>query len=106
MGGNSFPETQRLSESEYTRICQLITKYLTKIGVEHRIPVEVLDKAEICAVRGMTEPYGDVDVIVAQQNEVCSPLTNFTSFFFGNFMFSSALNKHMNLSQRLIKVKN
>ena len=70
MGGNSFPETQRLSESEYTRICQLITKYLTKIGVEHRIPVEVLDKAEICAVRGMTEPYGDVDVIVAQQNEV------------------------------------
>ena len=70
MGGNSFPETQRLSESEYTRMCQLITKYLTKIGVDHRIPVEVLDKAEICAVRGMTEPYGDVDVIVAQQNEV------------------------------------
>ena len=60
------------------RICQLITKYLTEIGVEHQIPVEVVDKNEICAVKGLAEPYGDVDVVVAHQHEVHS-LTNFAS---------------------------
>ena len=74
------------------RICQLITKYLTEIGVEHQIPVEVVDKAEICAVKGLAEPYGDVDVVVAHQHEVHQLPTNFASFF-GNFMYSSALHK-------------
>ena len=70
MGGSAFPETERLSEAEYKRICSLLGDYLTQISVAFRIPVEVLDKAEICSARGLDRPYGDVDVIVAADDDV------------------------------------
>jgi len=66
MGGDSFPDTRRLSETEYVRVCEIISDCLRDQEVEFNIPVEVLDKSEICAARGKTEPYGDVDVIVAR----------------------------------------
>lgn len=65
MGGDSFPETERLSEEEYQRTCEVISDCLREqTGLEFRIPVEVSDKAEICGLRGKEKPYGDVDIIV------------------------------------------
>lgn len=65
MGGDSFPNTERLSEEEYQRTCEVISVCLREQhGLEHRIPVEVRDKAEICRQRGKEKPYGDVDIIV------------------------------------------
>jgi len=65
MGGDSFPNTQRLSEEEYQRTCEVISLCLREeTGLEFRIPVEVADKAEICRLRGKEKPYGDVDIIV------------------------------------------
>ena len=65
MGGDAFPNTERLSEEEYQRTCELISVCLREqIGLEFRIPVEVKDKAEICRLRGKERPYGDVDIIV------------------------------------------
>ena len=64
MGGDSFPDTERLSEEEYVRTCQVISKCLREQDLEICIPVEVKDKAEICRVRGREKPYGDVDIIV------------------------------------------
>ena len=52
MGGDSFPDTERLSEEEYVRTCQVISKCLREQDLEICIPVEVKDKAEICRVRG------------------------------------------------------
>jgi len=65
MGGDSFPNTERLSEEEYQRTCEVISLCLREqTGLEFRIPVEVADKAEICRLRGKEKPYGDVDIIV------------------------------------------
>ena len=65
MGGDSFPNTERLSEEEYQRTCEVISGCLREQAVlEFRIPVEVADKAEICRQRGKEKPYGDVDIIV------------------------------------------
>ena len=65
MGGDSFPNTERLSEEEYQRTCEVISVCLREqTGLEFRIPVEVADKAEICRLRGKEKPYGDVDIIV------------------------------------------
>ena len=69
MGGDAFPNTERLSEEEYERLCDLISGFLRSRGVQFAIPVEVADKAEICRARGKAEPYGDVDVIVAKSGE-------------------------------------
>jgi len=65
MGGDSFPNTERLTEEEYQRTCEVISDCLREqTGLEFRIPVEVADKAEICRQRGKEKPYGDVDIIV------------------------------------------
>ena len=68
MGGDAFPNTERLSEAEYYRVCQVISTSLNNLEIEYIIPVEVSDKHEICKVRGKNKPYGDVDVIVAKNN--------------------------------------
>ena len=73
MGGDSFPNTRRLSEAEYGRVCGLVTRHLARLGTEARIPVEVSDKRQICEARGKTEPYGDVDVIVARRDDIPDP---------------------------------
>ena len=66
MGGDSFPNTERLSEEEYQRTCEVISVCLqAQTGLEFRIPIEVKDKAEICRLRGKDKPYGDVDIIVS-----------------------------------------
>ena len=70
MGGDCFPNTRRLSEAEYGRVCGLVTLHLARLGTEARIPVEVSDKRQICEARGKTEPYGDVDVIVARRDDI------------------------------------
>ena len=70
MGGDAFPDTRRLSEEEYERMCDLISGFLGTRGLQFSIPVEVADKAEICRARGKTQPYGDVDVIVAGSPEL------------------------------------
>ena len=70
MGGDCFPNTRRLSEAEYGRVCGLVTRHLARLGAEARIPVEVSDKRQICEARGKTEPYGDVDVIVARRDDI------------------------------------
>lgn len=69
MGGDAFPNTGRLSEEEYERLCDLISGFLRSRAIQFAIPVEVADKAEICRTRGKAEPYGDVDVIVAGKGE-------------------------------------
>jgi len=69
MGGDAFPNTGRLSEEKYERVCDLIAGFLKSRGIQFAIPVEVVDKAEICRARGKAEPYGDVDVIVAKGGE-------------------------------------
>ena len=66
MGGDCFPNTQRLSEAEYIRICGLITSWLENHDFKFIIPVEVSDKEGICRVRGKEKSYGDVDVIVGR----------------------------------------
>jgi len=70
MGGDCFPNTERLSEAEYNRICDLISSWLESHDFQFIIPVEVSDKKEICRVRGKEKPYGDVDVIVARNVEL------------------------------------
>jgi len=70
MGGDCFPNTKRLSEDEYVRICGIITSWLENHDFQFVIPVEVSDKKEICRSRGKEEPYGDVDVIVARNEKV------------------------------------
>merc|ERR1712061_53600 len=70
MGGDAFPDTRWLSEEEYERMCDLISGFLGTRGLQFSIPVEVADKAEICRARGKTQPYGDVDVIVARSPEL------------------------------------
>ena len=52
MGGDAFPNTSRLTEREYRDICEAIANILNKMEVEFGFPVEVLDKAELCAARG------------------------------------------------------
>ena len=65
MGGDSFPNTERLSEEEYRRICDVISECLkAQKDLDFRIPVEVKDKEEICRLRGKDRPYGDVDIIL------------------------------------------
>ena len=70
MGGDAFPDTERLSEEEYVRVCQQISVCLRDLGLEFIIPVEVKDKAEICRLRGKDKPYGDVDFIVARNENI------------------------------------
>ena len=65
MGGDAFPDTERLSEAEYARICGEVRLVLDTALVRYGVPVEVADKAEICRERGKDKPYGDVDVIIA-----------------------------------------
>jgi len=65
MGGDAFPNTERLSEPEYKRVCAVITRTLENLQIKFAFPVEVSDKAEICRQRGKEKPFGDVDVIVA-----------------------------------------
>merc|ERR1711874_11607 len=65
MGGDAFPDTQRLSEEDYTRVSQALIRILDTTGVCFGFPVEVADKAEICKERGKDKLYGDVDVILA-----------------------------------------
>jgi len=69
MGGDAFPNTKRLSESEYARICEVIRSTLETAGVRFGFPVEVKDKAEVCKQRGKVDPYGDVDVIIAHDDK-------------------------------------
>ena len=70
MGGDAFPNTKRLSEEEYVRVCEQIVDCLRGMGLEFIIPVEVKDKAEICRQRGKDKPYGDVDIIVARKVDI------------------------------------
>ena len=67
MGGNSFPNTCRLSEKEYNRVCGLITNHFAEKEFEVVIPVEIKDKEQISRTQGNIDPYGDVDVIIARQ---------------------------------------
>jgi len=69
MGGDAFPNTERLSEAEYKRVCTAITRNLEYQKLKFAFPVEVSDKAEICRQRGKEKPYGDVDVIVANDDQ-------------------------------------
>ena len=74
MGGDAFPETLRLSEGEYDRICKVVkTVFDDNINLgENRIgfPVEVKDKKSLCQEIGKGNPYGDVDVIVGMENDI------------------------------------
>jgi len=65
MGGDAFPCTERLSGSDYTRVCEEVGRVLKTAVVRYGYPVEVADKEEICRERGKDKPYGDVDVIIA-----------------------------------------
>ncbi|XP_023349837.1 uncharacterized protein LOC111718463 isoform X2 [Eurytemora carolleeae] len=67
MGGDAFPNTERLDEAEYARITQMISAYLSDIDCKVAIPVEISDKDDLCRKRGKSRPYGDVDVIVGNQ---------------------------------------
>lgn len=72
MGGDSFPETRRLTEEEYKRICENITVVIHESemnGIRLGFPVEVKDKAELCLNTGKRDPYGDVDVIIGIDDE-------------------------------------
>ena len=51
MGGSAFPDTERLSESEYRRVVQQVRELLGDL-VKVDAPVEVKDKAELCRARG------------------------------------------------------
>jgi len=64
MGGDSFPDTERLSEQDYIETCGLVSRCLAAQNLQYQVPVEVKDKAEICLLRGKEKPYGDVDIIV------------------------------------------
>ena len=44
MGGDAFPNTERLSEEEYERMCDLIAGFLRSRDIQFAIPVEVADK--------------------------------------------------------------
>ena len=70
MGGDAFPDTERLSEAEYARICGEVRLVLDTALVRYGVPVEVADKAEICRERGKDKPYGDVDVIIANDDQI------------------------------------
>ena len=72
MGGDAFPDTCRLTEDEYQRICENIRTVIDETGVRGihiGFPVEVKDKAELCQNMGKGAPYGDVDVIIGADNE-------------------------------------
>ena len=72
MGGDAFPDTVRLTESEYKRICELITCVIHNSGingVRTGFPVEVQDKEELCHKLGKGSPYGDVDFMVGVDDE-------------------------------------
>ena len=74
MGGDSFPNTLRLTEEEYERICQIIKSVFDdNCDVKHNriwFPVEVKNKEELCQTMGKGNPYGDVDVIIGMENDV------------------------------------
>ena len=74
MGGDAFPDTLRLSEVEYQRICrQIKTVFDCNINLDkNRIgfPVEVKDKETLCQEMGKGNPYGDVDVVVGMESDV------------------------------------
>ena len=67
MGGDAFPSTARLTESEYARLTEQIAAALSSAGVQFAFPPEVADKAAVCAARGKARPYGDVDVLVGRE---------------------------------------
>jgi hypothetical protein len=67
MGGNAFPDTERLSETEYQRIASQVLELLKKRNLDCGAPVEIADKAELCRARGKERPYGDVDIIVGME---------------------------------------
>ena len=69
MGGDAFPDTSRLTEAEYQRLVQEVLQVLRSRGLQAGVPVEVLDKAELCRERGRDRPYGDVDFIVGLEEE-------------------------------------
>ena len=51
MGGDAFPNTCRLSEEEYKRICDLVKHVVNQEKFKEirlGIPVEVIDKASSC----------------------------------------------------------
>ena len=81
MGGDAFPDTERLSRKEYDRKCQELGEVLTSLGLKYGFPAEVADKAEICQERGKKDPYGDIDVIIglddeSRKDELVQTLTN------------------------------
>ena len=74
MGGDAFPDTLRLTEEEYQRVCQIIKSVFDdNCDVKHNriwFPVEVKNKEELCQTMGKGNPYGDVDVIIGMENDV------------------------------------
>jgi len=64
MGGNAFPDTERLSETEYQRIVSQVLEWLKKRNLDCSAPVEIADKAQLCRARGKERPYGDVDILI------------------------------------------
>ena len=72
MGGDAFPNTSRLSEEEYKRICDLVKHIVNQEKfneIRLGIPVEVKDKASLCIEMGKGDPYGDVDIIIGVDTE-------------------------------------
>ena len=72
MGGDAFPDTVRLTESEYKRICELIMSKIHNSGmngIRIGFPVEVQDKEDLCHKMGKGSPYGDVDFMVGVDDE-------------------------------------
>jgi len=67
MGGSAFPDTERLSETEYQRIVSQVLEFLKKRNLDCGAPVEIADKAELCRARGKERPYGDVDIIIGME---------------------------------------
>ena len=64
MGGDAFPNTERVSEAEYQRVKKEVLNLLAAMDVQVGVPVEVSDKASLCLARGKDRPYGDVDFLV------------------------------------------
>jgi len=72
MGGGMFLNTARLSTCEYARMCRKVKQFLKSQGLAKvGIPPQVLDKEDIVREFKGPEvlPYGDVDCIVATENE-------------------------------------
>lgn len=70
MGGSAFPDTERLSESDYSKVVAEVLGVVGSKGVTIGAPVQAQDKAKLCRAQGKDKPYGDVDFIVGSTSEV------------------------------------